>query len=96
MLGCGPLGWAIGAMCHARADSSQEWQKAVIEGVSPEGKFLVDWLPSAREQCFQVICRLRRSRCLRPHPPPAHAQPPAPILPAGMMHTPMDQVLLWC
>ncbi|CAL5222169.1 g4495 [Coccomyxa viridis] len=77
VLGCGPLGWAIGAICHARADSSQEWQKAVIEGVSPEGKFLVDWLPSAREQCFQV-----ESSDLRLVPPIAGAfwtpkQPPA-------------------
>ena len=55
VLGCGPKGWAIGAMCHARADSGQEWQKAVVEGVSYTGKFLVDWLPSAREQCFEVI-----------------------------------------
>ncbi len=55
VLGCGPLDWAVGARCHARAGPDQEWQKAVIEGVSPAGKFLVDWLPSAREECFEVI-----------------------------------------
>lgn len=59
VLGCGPSEWAVGARCQARAGPNQDWQKAVIRGVSPAGKFLVDWLPSAMEECFQVIRDLR-------------------------------------
>ena len=60
VLGTGPPGWAIGANCQARAGPDQQWKKAVIEGVSSSGKFLVDWLPSARETCFEVIPNFNR------------------------------------
>jgi len=54
VLGSGPSEWAIGAKCQARAGPEQEWRRAVIEGISPTGKYLVEWLPSARETCFEV------------------------------------------
>ena len=54
MLGSGPPDWAVGAKCQARAGPEQEGRKAVIEGITPAGNYLVDWLPSARESCFEV------------------------------------------
>ena len=54
MLGSGPPEWAVGAKCQAREGNEGKWRRAVIEGISPSGRYLVEWLPSAREACFEV------------------------------------------
>ena len=54
MLGSGPLEWAVGARCQAREGNEGKWRRAVIEGISPSGRYLIEWLPSAREECFEV------------------------------------------
>ena len=54
MLGSGPRDWAVSAKCQARAGPDEKWGKAVIEGISLSGNFLVEWLPSARESCHEV------------------------------------------
>ena len=54
MLGSGPPEWAVGAKCQAREGNEDKWRRAVIEGISPLDRYLVEWLPSAREVCFVV------------------------------------------
>ena len=54
VLGSGPPEWAVSAKCQARAGPNEKWGRAVIEGISPSGRFLVEGLPSARESCHEV------------------------------------------